>query len=65
MKKLVNSSITLLEKTKINWCLMYLDPIKKCQNEDYRSNGSLLSSTRNMDTFARLGGTTDIRNLLF
>lgn len=44
---------------------MYLDPIKKCQNEDYRSNGSLLSSTRNMDTFARLGGATEIRNSLF
>ncbi|VVC44269.1 Calponin homology domain [Cinara cedri] len=36
------------------------DPIKKCQNEDYRSNGSILSSTRNMDTFARLGGATEI-----
>ncbi|XP_025418913.1 cytospin-A isoform X2 [Sipha flava] len=31
------------------------DPIKKCQNEDYRSNGSILSSSRNIDTFARLG----------
>lgn len=41
---------------------MFTDPIKKCQNEDYRSSGSLISSSRNIDTFARLGGTTEIRN---
>ncbi|XP_022178558.1 cytospin-A-like isoform X3 [Myzus persicae] len=35
------------------------DPIKKCQNDDYRSNGSILSSSRNIDTFARLGGTIE------
>lgn len=44
---------------------MFIDPIKKCQNEDYRSNGSILSSSRNIDTFARLGGATEIRNILF
>lgn len=43
---------------------MCIDPIKKCQNEDYRSSGSILSSSRNMDTFARLGGATDIRKVL-
>ncbi|XP_050420492.1 cytospin-A [Adelges cooleyi] len=47
-----NNSISPCEET---------DPIKKCQNEDYnRPNGSILSSSRNMDTFARLGGTTEI-----
>ncbi|KAL4121264.1 hypothetical protein QTP88_013811 [Uroleucon formosanum] len=35
------------------------DPIKKYQNDDYRSNGSILSSSRNIDTFARLGGTIE------
>lgn len=43
---------------------MYIDPIKKCQNEDYRSNGSILSSSRNIDTFARLGGTIETRNFV-
>lgn len=43
---------------------MYLDPIKKCQNDDYRSNGSILSSSRNIDTFARLGGTIETRNFV-
>lgn len=64
VKKLVMQFYNL-KKQKINWCLIYIDPIKKCQNEDYRSNGSILSSTRNMDTFARLGGATELRNIYY